>query len=181
MTPKPDYPAYRANADLRNKVRQLEARLATQQQSSGPSPDVSHGRQGISPAGLGRHYSTDSANPQSDPESPVDVLAAGVFDHPSAGSICYFGNMLRFSRIDLSLNGHCQAQAPIMHCSGRSPAVSQTWDTAAVACTRSLSDLARQMAHPIDSRNPPLLRRLAVTMLAPKKASYQAVTLLLDG
>lgn len=24
-------------------------------------------------------------------ESPVDVLAAGVFDHPSSGYMCYFG------------------------------------------------------------------------------------------
>jgi hypothetical protein len=92
----------RANLELRSRVAELESRLAAttshpdDAEHSG-SVDARISDLGTSP-GLEaerNHPSQKAASAagRSEPESVIDVLAAGVFDHPSAqSSICYFGN-----------------------------------------------------------------------------------------
>uniref|UniRef100_A0A0B7KKS7 Zn(2)-C6 fungal-type domain-containing protein n=1 Tax=Bionectria ochroleuca TaxID=29856 RepID=A0A0B7KKS7_BIOOC len=91
----------RANLELRSRVAELESRLAAttshpdDAEHSG-SVDARISDLGTSP-GLEaerNHPSQKAASAagRSEPESVIDVLAAGVFDHPSAqSSICYFG------------------------------------------------------------------------------------------
>ncbi|CAM1505903.1 Fc.00g115400.m01.CDS01 [Cosmosporella sp. VM-42] len=112
----------RANLELRNRVKELEAQLAAPSQTSSqaqaaPSQTSSQAQDSQLPdeetivndnlseadttplQPLNSSYSdapTMATRPlapaPSNAQSPVDVLAAGVFDHPSAGHICYFGS-----------------------------------------------------------------------------------------
>ncbi|RGP81151.1 c6 transcription factor [Fusarium longipes] len=95
-----------ANFELRSRVSELEARLAAASQNADPADaDVSEGIHiNLSDAEVSPHlpdgnHETEmqrenNATEISDKsESRIDVLAAGVFDHPSSGSsICYFGS-----------------------------------------------------------------------------------------
>ena len=104
----------RTSSDLRNRVRELEAKLAAVTGTPpARSPSASHEGQQGSDAGRsavgvdGRTFqqgsgsdnvllsanSEDTSRAASHTnETRVDVLAAGVFDHPSsAGYMCHFG------------------------------------------------------------------------------------------
>lgn len=90
-----------ANFELRNRVSELEAQLAA----------ASHSTEQVSTSGVNiepsPHQPESAFNGSTRGESPaaqdidktdsrIDVLAAGVFDHPSLGnSICYFGKAPR--------------------------------------------------------------------------------------
>ncbi|UPK95844.1 hypothetical protein LCI18_006779 [Fusarium solani-melongenae] len=96
----------RANFELRSRVSELEARLAAASQN--PDPADANASEGfhinlsdaeVSPHLPDSNHETEmqrenTATERSDKsESRIDVLAAGVFDHPSSGSsICYFGS-----------------------------------------------------------------------------------------
>ncbi|RFN54496.1 c6 transcription factor [Fusarium flagelliforme] len=91
---------------MASKVSELEARLAAASQNSDPAD--ANASEGIyinlsdavvSPPLLGSNHETEmqrdkaAAESSDKAESRIDVLAAGVFDHPSSGSsICYFGS-----------------------------------------------------------------------------------------
>ena len=86
-------------------MSELEARLAAASQNSDPadanaSEDIYINLSDavVSPPLLGSNHETEmqrdkaAAESSDKAESRIDVLAAGVFDHPSSGSsICYFG------------------------------------------------------------------------------------------
>lgn len=101
----------RTNLALQSKVKQLEAQLAatrTSPPSLGNPPSEDIGRRST----IGSIFSapeveadlphpdegaysnsvySETAPAPSDTDSPVDVLAAGIFDDPLSGFICYFG------------------------------------------------------------------------------------------
>ncbi|KAI9151262.1 c6 transcription factor [Paramyrothecium foliicola] len=90
----------KANHELRNKVPELEAQLvdaprgAASQSASVIATQVGTETRPLeNGAGFGGDMQTENGiSEHTESESPIDVLAAGVFDHPSAGSsLCYFG------------------------------------------------------------------------------------------
>ncbi|KAM5380818.1 hypothetical protein ACJZ2D_003342 [Fusarium nematophilum] len=96
----------RANFQLRSRVDELEAQLAAVSANTdlaehidAPEDIPVNISDHDSPAGLDSRYDAetraeiDTSVPSDKSESRIDVLAAGVFDHPSSGSsLCYFGS-----------------------------------------------------------------------------------------
>lgn len=162
----------RANLDLRNRVRELEAQLAAatggpQSRSvgeSGGEGDPEDGERGdhLRP---GNNVSLDanSEDPSraaSAHESPVDVLAAGVFDHPSSGYMCYFGEYRAGKMSILGPDQSHQGLPRTTPCSGRSRPVLPIWVIAAATFTRSLCgrDVTTVARHSCPYHRPPLSR-----------------------